>query len=69
MLRLKIARFLPFFIIIFFSIMLLINNLIDRKDKVYISLNTTTDSINILGGNTLERYKNTEVHSVVHKKL
>lgn len=69
MLRLKIARFFPFFIIIIMLIGYFLSNLIDRKDRIYISLNTTTDTVNILEGRTLKRYGNIEVHSVENKKI
>jgi len=69
MLRLKLARFLAFFIIIIFSIAMLMHNSIDRKERIYISLDTTTDSTNIIGEKTLEKYRNVEVRSVSNKEV
>lgn len=69
MIRLKIARFLPFFIIIIFSVLLLVNKITDRGKAVYISLNTTTDSINTVDIRILQRFGNIEVHAVENKEI
>lgn len=69
MLRLKIARFLTFFIIIIFAIGLFLSNLIDRKEKIYLSLDRYSDTTNVLKGNTLEKYGNVEIHTEVTKEI
>lgn len=69
MVRLKIARFLPFLIIIFYSVVLLVNKITDGDKTVYISLNTTTDSINTVGSRILQRLGNIDVHAVENKEI
>ena len=69
MLRLKIARFSRFFFILIFAIGLFLSNLIDRKEKIYLSLDRYSDTTNVLKGNTLEKYGNVEVRTEVNKEI
>jgi len=67
MLRLKIARFLPFFIIILYSVIILGNKLFDQRDNtIYIPLNKYTDTLQRI---SLERYGNIEVETAPSREV
>lgn len=69
MIRIKLARFLPFFVILMFAIVLFIGNILDRKGKIYLPLDKYSDTTNILKETTLERFRNIEVRSEVNKEV
>ena len=69
MLRIKIARFIPFFIIIIFAIAFVGSNLFDRKEKISLQLDNYSDTNNVSTLNTIQRYNNIEVQTKLYKEI